>query len=58
MTLNRQTAKTFLKSLDNYESIKELVLRAVDPENPTLLKSHAKNRDKLDEAYFDLVHSW
>ena len=58
MVLNRQAAKTFLKSLDNYDSIQDLVLRAVDPEKPSLLKGHAKNRDKLDEAYLDLVHSW
>ena len=58
MSLNRQAAKTFLKSLDTYDSIKEMVLRAVDPENPSLIKGHVKNRDKLDEAYLDLVHSW
>ena len=58
MTLNRITAKTFFKSLDKYESIKELVERAVDPTNPSLVKSHVKNRAKLDDSYLELMHDW
>ena len=58
MTLNRATAKTFFKSLDKYESIRELVQRAVDPTNPSLVKSHGKNRAKLDDSYLELMHDW
>ena len=58
MTLNRQTAKTFFKSLDKYETIKELVERAVDPTSPSLLKSHEGNRSKLDDCYLEVIHDW
>ena len=58
MTLNRATARTFFKSLDKYESIRELVQRAVDPTNPSLVRSHGKNRAKLDDSYLELMHDW
>ena len=57
-TLSRQCAKNFLKTLDDYEELKELVERAVDPVKPSMVKSHAKNRDKLDQSYLDLCHDW
>jgi hypothetical protein len=58
MSLNRQTAKTFFKTLDKYESIKKMVVRAVDPVNPSLVKNHAKNRVKLDDSFLEVVHDW
>ena len=35
-----------------------MVSRAVDPTNPSLEKSHAKNRVKLEEAFSDLSFDW
>ena len=58
MSLNRATAKTFFKSLDKFDDLKELVERAVDPVSPSLVKSHPKNRTALEDQYFDVVHSW
>ena len=58
MSLNRATAKTFFKSLDKFDDLKELVQRAVDPVSPSLVKSHPKNRTALEDQYFDVVHSW
>ena len=49
MTLmNRMAAKTLYTTLDKYEALKKMVLRAVDPEKPSLVNSHAKNRANLD----------
>ena len=56
--MNRQCAKTLLKSLDKYDDLKKMVSRAVDPVKPSLVKSHPKNRENLDEAFIDLCHSW
>ena len=58
MSLNRQTAKNFFKLLDNYDAQKEMVMKALDPDKPTLVKSHAKNRANLDQTYIELVHAW
>ena len=59
MTLmNRMAAKTLYTTLDKYEVIKKMVLRAVDPEKPSLVNSHAKNRANLDATFLDLVHHW
>ena len=57
-TLNRQTAKTFFTTLDKYEAVKKLVKRAVDPVNPSVVKSHEKNRSKLDDLYLEVNHDW
>ena len=57
-TMSRALAKTFLKSLNHYENQKDMVRRAVDPTKPTLVKSHAKNRVKLEEAYSELSYDW
>ena len=35
-----------------------MVHRAVDPVNPSLVKSHAKNRVKLEAVFADLSHDW
>ena len=58
MSLNRQTAKNFFKLLDSYDAQKEMVMKALDPDKPTLVKSHAKNRANLDQTYIELVHAW
>ena len=57
-TMSRALAKTFLKSLNHYENQKDMVKRAVDPTKPTLVKSHTKNRVKLEEAYSELSYDW
>lgn len=57
-TMSRALAKAFLKSLNHYENQKEMVSRAVDPTNPTLVKSHAKNRIKLEEAFSEASYDW
>ena len=57
-TLNRATAKAFLKSLNLYETQLEMVERAIDPVKPTLVKSHAKNRVKLESTFVDLSLDW
>ena len=59
MTLmNRQCAKTLMRSLDKYEGFKEMVERAVHPTAPSLVKSHFKNRDKFDDSYLEVLHDW
>ena len=57
-TLNRQTAKNFFTTLDKYEAVEKLVERAVDPVNPSVVKSHEKNRAKLDDLYLEVNHDW
>ena len=57
-TMNRACAKTFLKSLNLYVTQKEMVEKALDPVKPTLVKSHPKNREKLEDAFVDLSHDW
>ena len=57
-TLNRQTAKNFFTTLDKYEAVEKLVEKAVDPVNPSVVKSHEKNRAKLDDLYLKVNHDW
>ena len=57
-TFTRAAGKTFYKSLSHYENQKNLVSRAVHPTTPSLVKSHPKNRDKLEDAFGDLSHDW
>ena len=57
-TLSRATAKAFFRSLNLYETQMEMVQKAVDPVKPTLVKSHARNRVKLETAFADLHHDW
>ena len=47
-TMNRMSSKNFLKTLDKYEAIKDMVERAVHPTSPSLEKGLPKNKDKLD----------
>ena len=56
--MNRVTAKTFYKSLDKFDTQKELVERATDPVNPSLKKSHSSNRAKLEDSFLNLCHDW
>ena len=58
MSLNRATAKTFFSTLDRFKSYREMVERAVDPTNPSLVKTHPKNREKLDNTFIQLDHDW
>ena len=58
MSMNRQTAKSLLSSIDKYDAAKVLVERAIDPKKPSVVKSHSKNRVKLDDAYAEVVHHW
>ena len=53
-TYSRAASKTF----NHYETQKKMVSRAVDPTNPSLEKSHAKNRVKLEEAFSELSFDW
>ena len=55
-TMSRALAKTFMKSLSAFKVVKDMVRRAVDPTKPSLVKSLAKNRIKLDEAFLDLCY--
>ena len=58
MSLSRAAAKTFLKSLNDFDNVKELVSRAVDPIKPSLIKSLPKNRIKLEEAFSSMSFDW
>ena len=51
MSLSRQTGKKLVNSVGVYENVECMIKRSVDKENPTLLKSLPKNREKLDEAF-------
>ena len=55
-TFTRAAGKTFYKSLSHYENKKKLACNVVHPTSPTLVKSHAKNREKLEDAIGDLSH--
>ena len=57
-TFTRAAGKAFSKSLKNYEYSAELVTRAVHPTNPTLVKSHSKNRITLEESFLELNYDW
>ena len=35
-----------------------MVSKAVDPVKPSLVKTHPKNRDNLDEKFFELCNDW
>ena len=58
MPVTRNASKELLKSLSQYKIYRDMVNNAVDPENPTLVKSLGKNRDKLDTAFADLTFEW
>ena len=54
MSLSRQAVKNFIKSLGVYENVESMVKRAVDQDWPTLVKSLAENKDKLNDAFQNL----
>ena len=47
-----------MKSLSGFKVVKDMVLRAVDPTKPSLVKSLTKNREKLDEGFLDLCYNY
>ena len=47
-----------LASHSKFECLAKMVKRACDPVKPSLEKSLAKNREKLDEAYQELYHDF
>ena len=57
-TFTRAAGKTFYKSLSHYENQEKLVSKAVHPTTPSLVKSHPKNREKLEDAFDALSHDW
>ena len=58
MTMNKASAKTFLKTLNSFKVLTEMVKKALDPVKPTLVKTHPKNRDNLDEMFLELCNDW
>ena len=47
-----------LQSHSMFESLSEMVSKACDPVRPTLVKSLAKNREKLDQSYQEMYHDF
>ena len=56
--MNKASAKTFLKTLNSFKVLTEMVKKALDPVKPTLVKTHPKNRDNLDEMFLELCNDW
>ena len=56
--MNRGPGKQMLQSHSKFDCLAELVTKACDPVKPSLEKSLAKNRDKLDDAYQELYHNF
>ena len=57
-TLTRALGKALLQSISSYESTFGLVEKASDPVKPTLKKSHAKFRAKLEDSYTQVCCDW
>ena len=57
-TLSWATGKALLKSTSGFKAVSEMVSRAVDPTNPSLVKSLGKNRTKLDDSFIDLSYCY
>ena len=55
-TLSRATGKALIKSYSGYKVVRDMVKRAVDQTNPSLVKSLGKNRIKLDSSFVDLSY--
>ena len=53
-TLSRATGKALSKSAVTFQVIKKMVKRAVESDSNSLVKSLAKNRDKMDSQFIDL----
>ena len=58
MSMNKASAKTFLKTLSSFKILSEMVKKAVNPTSPTLVKTHPKNRENMDVAFLELCHDW
>ena len=54
----RNAENKLIQSHSNFVSLAEMVAKACDPVSPSLVKSLAKNRDKLDKAYQDLFYDF
>ena len=52
----RNAENKLIQSHSNFVSLAEMVAKACDPVSPSLVKSLARNRDKLDKAYQDLFY--
>ena len=50
--------KNLFQSHSNFDSLADMVSKAVDSTKPTLTKSLPKNRVKMDEAFQDLNHNY
>ena len=57
-TMSRQTAKNLQKTISEFENLTEMVARAVHPTTPSLVKTHPKNHEKLDEIFLVLCYNW
>ena len=55
-TLSRATAKALHKSHTSFKVVSDMVRRAVDKDNPSLVKSLSKNRSKMDDCFVDLCY--
>ena len=55
-TLSRATGKALIKSHSGYKVVRDMVKRAVDQTNPSLVKSLEKNRVKMDSSFVDLSY--
>ena len=53
-TLSRATGKALVKSAVTFQVIKKMVKKAVDQDSTSLVKSLAKNREKMDAQFIDL----
>ena len=56
--MTRACGKAFAKSLSGFKVVEDMVKRAVDVTNPSLVKSLAKNREKLDDSFIDLCYNF
>ena len=55
-TLNRATGKALHKSISSFNVVSDMVKGAVDKNSPSLVKSLAKNRAKMDDCFVDLCY--
>ena len=53
-TLSRATGKALHKSISSFNVVSDMVKRAVDKNSPSLVKSLARNRAKMDDCFVDL----
>ena len=51
MSLTRKVDENLYQAKHKFENVSDLVGRALDPTKPTLTKSLAKNRDKMNATF-------